>query len=645
MKNMTLKRLDHMNPERETLDAMEQFFGELNVQCNYFSDEEWLDTVHQLVEFQAEDGSFNLLDSYQIESDCAIFYCYEPTYSGTAFLIKAILRDPDILTGKEDIILSRALKACCKRRFMGHGFDWLRDMIKAVGFFVDADVKSFLEKYPTLCPEFTTLFEELKEYYATCVLNGNFYDDFGQSYQEEIEAYNNYFSSHNIFVYGTLMKGQSNHNYFLYKSKFLGTGKISGYEMYDLGSFPGIIPGNGTVEGEVYNVTDYELQAINRLEGEGSLYIKTRVNVKMDNGKTISGSAYVYNDSVEGCPKLNARYGLQENESDEYVWYVSYGSNLLSERLKYYIQGGYCMYNGREYRPCTDTTMPTESRPVMIPYDMYYSNYGMGSWENSAVSFLDLSYPGKAYGRAYKIKRSQLSEIHAKEGKGANWYPECVRLDDIDGLEAYTFAGHQVKRKEPFSRVSAEYGIVLFMGMKETYPEMSNEEIFEYIKEGWHGNCMKETFEFLSQEWLNKYIDRGFHYAIRELNNKGYKTSNCCEGHYSEKYGYYMGAYIKFSHKIPNALFPKTPTFPVRDDNIVHSKYKTPIMEIGGGYKQDSNKPYEDAFYWTGTRYKRVSREEKDLEHEQFLKELNAWVDSLPPYESLPKEIREACYR
>lgn len=280
-----------------------------------------------------------------------------------------------------------------------------------------------------------------------------------------------------IFTYGTLMKGQSNHNHYLSDNQFVSNGTIEGFEMYDLGWYPGIVPGNGTVYGEVYAVSDDELRAIDRLEGEGSLYIKTDVNVVLDSGKTIVAGAYVYNRSVEGCERLTRKYG-----SEEYVWYVSYGSNLLEERLRAYIQGGHCFYNGRDYSPCTDTTMPTEKRNVMIPYDMYYSNFNKGSWKNSAVCFLDLSHKGMSYGRAYKIKKSQLREIHFKEGKSPNWYPDCVRLDDIDGLEAYTFAGYDVKVKEPFNRVSAEYGIVLYRGMKECYPEMSEEEILSYLK-------------------------------------------------------------------------------------------------------------------------------------------------------------------
>ena len=186
---------------------------------------------------------------------------------------------------------------------------------------------------------------------------------------------------------------------------------------------------------------------------------------------------YVYNHCVDGCNKIEGRYG-----QDEMVWYVSYGSNMLEERLKYYITGGTCLFNGMSYFACNDRTLPCESRKVEIPFDMFYSNYGMGSWSDSAVAFLDMSKPGFSYGRAYKIKKNQLEELHSKEGKSIHWYPECIRLEDIEGIPTYTFAGFSAKKKEPFSRVSAEYGIVLYKGMKETYPELTDKEILRYLQ-------------------------------------------------------------------------------------------------------------------------------------------------------------------
>ena len=366
---------------------------------------------------------------------------------------------------------------CCARGLQGHGFDGLRDFIKAVNYFISCDVKIFLEQYPDMCEEFTEMFRKIQLHIADRVAKQEFYGAWGEDYEADIRKIHNYFEKTPIFVYGTLLKGERNHNVYLRDSIYAGKGKIFGYEMYNLGHYPGIIAGYGTVPGEVYYVTAGALEEINRLEGEGSLYIKTIVMVKMENGESLAAWGYVYNHSVAGCSRIEGRYG-----KDETVWYVSYGSNMLEERLKYYIAGGICRYNGKRYSPCTDQTLPCESRTVEIPYDMYFSNYDMGSWSNSAVSFLDISRPGFAYGRAYKIKKSQLEEIHRKEGRAENWYPDSIRLDDIDGIPAYTFAGYRVKQKEPFSRVSAAYGIVLYKGLKEAYPELSDEAVFEYLQ-------------------------------------------------------------------------------------------------------------------------------------------------------------------
>ena len=57
-------------------------------------------------------------------------------------------------------------------------------------------------------------------------------------------------ASINVFVYGTLMKGNSNHRY-LERAEFISSAKISGYDMYEVTEFyPGIIPGQGDIYGE-----------------------------------------------------------------------------------------------------------------------------------------------------------------------------------------------------------------------------------------------------------------------------------------------------------------------------------------------------------------------------------------------------------
>lgn len=88
-----------------------------------------------------------------------------------------------------------------------------------------------------------------------------------------------------VFVYGTLMSGMGNNQY-LINSSFMGEDTVE-LLMFDLGSFPGCIHGNGKVKGEVYDV-DYEtLSDLDILEGCPSLYTRSLID-------TVYGPAYVY---------------------------------------------------------------------------------------------------------------------------------------------------------------------------------------------------------------------------------------------------------------------------------------------------------------------------------------------------------------
>ena len=71
-----------------------------------------------------------------------------------------------------------------------------------------------------------------------------------------------------IFVYGTLLRGNHNHDYYLGGSRYLGQGELSGYALYDLGGYPGVKQKAGdAVKGEVYAIDAETLAKINQLEG------------------------------------------------------------------------------------------------------------------------------------------------------------------------------------------------------------------------------------------------------------------------------------------------------------------------------------------------------------------------------------------
>lgn len=170
---------------------------------------------------------------------------------------------------------------------------------------------------------------------------------------------------------------------------------------------------------------------------------------------------------------------------DDYVWYVTYGSNMLLERFLYYIQGVSSAdnkFNGRAYPKCSDCSPPIAEKSVILPYQMFYSQ-SSNSWGGSAVCFLDVNNPGIAYCRAYLIKRVQLEHVHEREGKG--WYPKQVPITgvkELDGYPAYTITNLDLKDRKSYDCVLEGYRKVLFKGMKESFPSLSVEEIEDYLR-------------------------------------------------------------------------------------------------------------------------------------------------------------------
>lgn len=100
-------------------------------------------------------------------------------------------------------------------------------------------------------------------------------------------------------------------------------------------------------------------------------------------------------------------------------------------------------------------------------------------------------------------------------------------------------------------------------------------------------------------------IDVGMREIIRVLNDKGYETVACCEGHWKEKYNRYVGMYIYFKEPI---LFP-----------IIEGYKNDKKNTKNGHYYTRKNKK---CHYWVEPRYKRMSKEEKDIEHEKLLNEI-----------------------
>jgi len=110
-------------------------------------------------------------------------------------------------------------------------------------------------------------------------------------------------TKHYLFVYGTLKRGGSRH-WILDGFPFLGRAKAKGFVLYDLGPYPAMVYGDGVVYGEVYEVSDEAIKALDWVEGVPVLYRRELIEVVLENGLPLKAWAYIYNGNVKGYPRI-----------------------------------------------------------------------------------------------------------------------------------------------------------------------------------------------------------------------------------------------------------------------------------------------------------------------------------------------------
>lgn len=83
-----------------------------------------------------------------------------------------------------------------------------------------------------------------------------------------------------VFVYGTLLSGEPNHAA-LAGARFAGAAETApAFELVDLGPYPALVAGGATrVRGEVYDVDEATLAALDAFEGHPDLYVRIRVTL------------------------------------------------------------------------------------------------------------------------------------------------------------------------------------------------------------------------------------------------------------------------------------------------------------------------------------------------------------------------------
>ncbi|MFH5835820.1 gamma-glutamylcyclotransferase [Proteiniclasticum sp. C24MP] len=432
-------------------------------------------------------------DPQTMPSDSRVRYFYTPSYLAVSTLAYMRLYGPEeahLLEGFQET-LRKGLLGATGRAFSGAGHDGLKGMIEAFDLFQEAKIHHFVDAYPEICPAFTSLFLKTRSYLTELVKKDKVRNAYGEAYTEEAKSVlldmKDMETEAVVFVYGTLLRGIRNHDAYLRSAKYLGEAKLSGYGLYDLGSYPGIRRKQGNrVKGEVYAVDRKTLERLHELEGEGSLYAYEEVMVEMDGKEMQHVGTYRYLHEVKEenqIPYEEQPYGKERKEKN-LVWYAAYGSNMLEERFLHYIHGGCFRGKGRNQKPCADTSSPRAKRAYVFDHDMYYAKES-GAWEHGGVSFLDVTKPGKAYGVAYLITEEQLNHLWIEENgghiptPGISWYDHKADLGTMDGYPVMTVTNRRVLEKnEPGER----YKNVLMEGLRENHKELSEEEVRAYVE-------------------------------------------------------------------------------------------------------------------------------------------------------------------
>ncbi|MBK7401868.1 MAG: gamma-glutamylcyclotransferase [Myxococcales bacterium] len=81
-----------------------------------------------------------------------------------------------------------------------------------------------------------------------------------------------------VFVYGTLRRGERNHGQ-IAGALLLGPARAIGYELLDMGPYPGMRLGRGVVHGELYAVDDARLAQLDEFEGHPHLFTRTELTL------------------------------------------------------------------------------------------------------------------------------------------------------------------------------------------------------------------------------------------------------------------------------------------------------------------------------------------------------------------------------
>jgi len=240
-----------------------------------------------------------------------------------------------------------------------------------------------------------------------------------------------------LFVYGTFRYGFELHH-LLRKSRFVGLAHVEGYNMYDLGNFPGIVKGENAVWGEVYEIDDSLIKELDIVEGfTGSpddLYVRETTTVYFDQRRRYRMNnvfLYRYNMDIEGRELIESGNYSMWSGMPEIVNYFSYAENTNINVIK-----------DRGVKKVIN-----EFPAILEGYRMIFSvscKYGF-------CANLVEDPAGKIYGYNVKTFLHELNSLDRAEEHMVKYKREIFPIKDLQGKEYYAMAyvSDSKEEKEP----------------------------------------------------------------------------------------------------------------------------------------------------------------------------------------------------
>lgn len=182
------------------------------------------------------------------------------------------------------------------------------------------------------------------------------------------------------------------------------------------------------------------------------------------------------------------------------VWYVAYGSNLLTERFLAYLQGSPAGTRFGHHDGAADPRPPRDTRSATITHRLYLA--GTSQRWGGSVAFVELASRPDAvtYARGYLISCQQLEAVAGQEnGRGSVGLPErtwdlpegasigldldgkydaLIRLADIDDRPAVTLT---TSRDLPAGAAVPAYEALVRDGLRSWGP-LGDAEIDDYLR-------------------------------------------------------------------------------------------------------------------------------------------------------------------